>query len=43
MVVGWHRGSRGTPVEAGGCVDHDGMGNGDADHGLVLSMVLMRD
>jgi hypothetical protein len=26
VVVGWLRGSRGTPVEAGGCMDHHGMG-----------------
>ena len=43
MVVGWHRGRRGTPVEAGGCVDYNGMGNGDADYGLGLRMVPVPD
>jgi hypothetical protein len=43
VVVGWHGGSRGTPVEAGGCVDTTGWGNGDADHRLVLRTVAIRD
>ena len=39
MAVGWLRGSRGTPVEAGGCMVTRGWGNGDANHGLVLVAV----